>query len=105
MTYEETTPLLDAGFNADEIRAMENKGSEDAKGETDAKEESSAGSAEHESTINASKEIEALTAEVTKLTETVKMLQENNIKNASTGSAKSGADPVNEAINSFIKEL
>ena len=43
MTYEETTRLLDAGFTADEIRAMENKGSEDAKGETDAKEESSAG--------------------------------------------------------------
>ena len=107
MNADETLRLLDAGFTAEEIRTMEKEGAKDPEGkaEPDGKTEPEKGGAEGE-TVNASKEIEALTAEVTKLTETVKMLQEANIKNAGTGSAPSAAtDPVNKAIDDFLKEL
>lgn len=104
MNADETLRLLDAGFTAEEIRTMEKEGTENPEGSANPEKEP--GSAEPESAVNASKEIEALTAEVTKLTETVKMLQEVNIKNAGTGSAPSAAtDPVNKAINNFLQEL
>ena len=104
MNADETLRLLDAGFTAEEIRTMEKEGTKDPEGSTDPEKEP--GSTEPEGAVNASKEIEALTAEVTKLTETVKMLQEANIKNAGTGSAPSAAtDPVNKAIDEFLKEL
>ena len=107
MNAEETLRLIEAGFSADEIRKMAEEGTKDpeTKTEPEGKTEPEREGAEGEP-VNASKEIEALTAEVSKLTDTVKMLQEANIKNAGTGSAKSpAADPVNEAINNFLKEL
>ena len=102
MNADETLRLIEAGFSADEIRKMAEEGTKDPEGKADSE---GKGGTEGEP-VNASKEIEALTAEVTKLTETVKMLQEANIKNAGTGSAPSAAtDPVNKAINDFLKEL
>lgn len=104
MTYEETLKLIDAGFSADEIRKMAEEGTQDKTGDDTAK-EPGAGDQEHESKVTEpSEEMKALMGEVTKLTETVKKLQEINVKNASTGSA-SAADPVDEQIQSFLKEL
>ena len=102
MNQEEVLKLIDAGFTADEIRAMktepageeppkEGEGAEPPK-DTEVKQP------------EVSSEIQNLTEQISKLNETVVKLQEANIKNARTGSAKT-ADPVNEQIEKFIKEL
>lgn len=104
MNQEEVLKLIDAGFTADEIRAMK---SEPAGGEPkpDSKEGEpnetpDAGSKAPE----VSADIQNLTEQISKLNDTVVKLQEANIKNARTGSSKLG-DPVQEQIESFIKEL
>ena len=104
MNQEEVLKLIDAGFTADEIRAMkaEPAGEEpkpDSK-EGEPNPTPDAGSKAPE----VSSEIQNLTEQISKLNETVVKLQEANIKNARSGSAKA-ADPVNEQIEKFIKEL
>ena len=107
MNANETLRLLDAGFTAEEIRKMENDETPPAGNEDTTKPEPGAGNSEHESQVMApevSEAMKTLTGEVEKLTETVKKIQEMNIKNAGTGSPKTG-DPVNEQINSFLEKL
>ena len=107
MNYEETLKLINAGFTADEIRKMAEEGTENAEGKTDTGNESGAGSAEHESKVEpeVSEEVKALSAEIAKLNETVKLMQAENVKNARTGSDKGATDPVKEHIDAFLKEL
>lgn len=103
MNADEALRLIEAGFTAEEIRKMSTEGAPDP----DDKAKQPETGAENSDKIEApaiSEEMKALTGEVQKLTETVKVLQEANIKNAVAGSPKS-TDPVNEAITSFIKEL
>lgn len=101
MNQEEVLKLIDAGFTADEIRAMkaepagENPAPENPAPETPAPDVKAP---------EVSTEIQNLTEQISKLNETVVKLQEANIKNARTGSAKA-ADPVNEQIRKFIEEL
>ena len=100
MDYKETLKLIDAGFSADEIRQMaEEKPAEEA---PEAKTEEAA--APEVKTPEVSADIQNLTEQISKLNDTVVKLQEANIKNARTGSSKLG-DPVQEQIESFIKEL
>ncbi len=108
MNYEETLKLIDAGFSADEIRQMAAQGEEskEAPGSTD---ESSSEGTVHESKVETpvNDEVKKLTEEITKLNETVKMLQDANIKKAKSGSTPKDvlADPVKEQIDSFLKQL
>ena len=107
MNFEETLKLIDAGFSADEIRKMAEEGTADTETKTDPGNEPGAGSAEHESKVEPepSEEVKALSAEIAKLTETVKLMQAENVKNARTGSAQGAPDPVKEHIDAFLKEL
>ena len=107
MNVEETLRLIEAGFTADEIREMAKAGTENPETKQDPIEEPGAGSSEHESKVTpeVSEEVKALTAEVAKLTDTVKVMQAENIKNARTGSSKGATDPVQEHIDAFLKEL
>ena len=107
MNIEDTLRLIDAGFTSDEIRAM---ATQEAKGPEDkgTGSESGAEDKEHESKVDPqdSEEVQRLTAEITKLTDTVKALQESNIKNAGAGSGDVKiTDPVSEQIDSFLKQL
>ena len=110
MNYEETLKLIDAGFSADEIRQMAAT-DELSKENPGASDESGKESQVHESEIKTvpaeSPEVIKLTEEIKKLNETVKMLQEGNIKNARSGSSPKSAidDPVKEQIDSFLKQL
>ena len=107
MNIEDTLRLIDAGFTSDEIRAMAAKEAETPEGEGTAAESGEKGSV-HESEVKTqpSEEVQKLTAEITKLTETVKALQESNIKNAGAGSEGAKIpDPVSEQIDSFLKQL
>ena len=106
MNADEALRLIEAGFTAEEIRKMSTEGAPDPDDKAPNAKLPETG-AENSDKIEApaiSEEMKALTGEVQKLTETVKVLQEANIKNAVAGSPKS-TDPVNEAITSFIKEL
>lgn len=109
MNYEQTLKLIEAGFTADEIRKMAEEG-------TQAPEEPGAEGAkapeEHKPAdgnpgkVEQNPEVKALTAEVGKLTDAVKAMQADNIKNANTGDAKKGvADSVKEHMDAFLKEL
>lgn len=107
MNYEETLRLIEAGFTADEIRQMANPETPAEPG-ADKKtppEEGADKKTSPEEGNQVSADVNKLTEEVTKLHETVKMLQEANIKNARTGSPASANDPVMEQINGFLKEL
>ena len=110
MNGEEVLKLIDAGFTADEIRKM---GAKTEESETGSGEEPVQGTgteqspegAVHAGEIEDAKSIiESLTGEVSKLTETVRAIQEANIKNARTGSASAG-DPVADQIQKFVSEL
>ena len=107
MNFEETLKLIDAGFSADEIRKMAEEGTTDTETKTDPRNEPGAGSSEHETKVEpeVSEEVKALSAEIKKLNETVKLMQAENIKNARTGSDKGAPDPVQEHIDAFLKEL
>ena len=100
MTYEETLKLIDAGFTADEIRKMESAPAGEAAGEPDKKKsEEAAGEPDKKDDI-----VAKLTAEITKLNETVSKMQETNLKNAKSGASSVG-DPVKEQIDSFLQTL
>lgn len=101
MDYKETLKLIDAGFSADEIRQMAEE--KPADGEAPEAKTEEAAAPEGKAT-EVSADIQNLTEQISKLNDTVVKLQEANIKNARTGSSKLG-DPVQEQIESFIKEL
>lgn len=105
MNIEDTLRLIDAGFTSDEIRAMaaEKAGTTETEGTA---KEPGAESQVHESKVEPapSEEMQKLTSEITRLTETVTKLQDANLKNAKTGSSSVG-DPVKEQIDSFLKTL
>ena len=101
MNHEEVLKLIDAGFSADEIRQMAEEKPEEGKPEEKPEEGTQAPEVK---APEVSAEIQNLTEQIGKLNETVVKLQEANIKNARTGSAKV-TDPVNEQIEKFIKEL
>ena len=107
MNYEETLKLIDAGFTADEIRKMAEEGTPGPQDKPGTAEELGAGSAEHAGKVEpeVSEEVKALSAEIAKLNETVKLMQAENVKNARTGSAQGAPDPVKEHIDAFLKEL
>lgn len=100
MNHEEVLKLIDAGFSADEIRQMAEEKPADETPE--AKTEEAA--APEVKAPEVSTDIQNLSEQIAKLNDTVVKLQEANIKNARTGSSKLG-DPVQEQIESFIKEL
>ena len=102
MNHEEVLKLIDAGFSADEIRQMAEEKPEEGKPEEGKPEEGT--QAPEGKAPEGSADIQSLTEQIGKLNETVIKLQEANIKNARSGSAKT-TDPVNEQIEKFIKEL
>lgn len=110
MNGEEVLKLIDAGFTADEIRGMAKKTEEPETGSGEEQvqgtgaEQSPEGSVHAGEIAEAKSIIEDLTGEVTKLTETVRAIQEANIKNARSGSASAG-DPVADQIQKFVSEL
>ena len=104
MNGDEVLRLIDAGFTADEIRAM-GKGSEEKDPPAgDDKKDPEKGTPDKGDEVEKKSEVDALTAEVSKLTETVKAMQEQNIKKANSGTG-SVDDPVKKAIDGFLKEL
>ena len=100
MNQEEVLKLIDAGFSADEIRQMSAEKPEETPEEKPEEKNTETGI----NTPEVSAEIQNLTEQISKLNETVVKLQEANIKNARTGSARVD-DPVSEQIEKFIKEL
>ena len=118
MDIEKIEKFIDAGYTKAEIEALENKGAngepagnepskESGATTPDAGKEQSSRSTENASAINAggdiSAAIEALTNTVTGLKETVKAMQDANIKNASTEKPKK--DDVKSVIDSFMSTL
>lgn len=100
MNAEEVLKLIDAGFSADEIRGMQQAAPEPDK-------EPGAGDPASDKQVfelTPNPEVTKLTEEISKLTDQIKTIQDANIKNASAGSSSVG-DPVQETINSFLKEL
>ena len=109
MDYEQTLKLIDAGFTADEIRKMATEGVKDKEAGAEDEGKKDEGKKEDSKQNNGTDEIAAtfaaMTEQITKLADTVKSIQDDNIKNAKSGESKNGGDPVNETINSFLKEL
>lgn len=105
MTFEETLKLVDAGYKADEIRALAAQEEADkekpAEGETPA----ATGATEGETTAVVNPDIKELNDTIKKLSETVSKMQEENIKNARAGSADVQADPIKERMDEFLKGL
>lgn len=104
MTFEETMKLVDAGYNADEIRALAAKEADEQKpNETETPAEK--GAVEGETGANVSADVKELNETIKKLSETVSKMQEENIKNARAGSVDVHADPIKEKMDEFIKGL
>lgn len=102
MDLNETLKLIDAGFTADEIRALEAE--QQAGAEKPAENETPAATGAVEGDAGTS-EMKELTDTVKKLSETVTKMQEENIKNARTGSADVHADPIKKQMDDFISKL
>ena len=100
MNADEVLKLIDAGFSADEIRGM--KTGEEPAEPTPAPEEGATPGAEE--VKEPTPEVKALTEEITKLREQIKSFQTDNIKKAKSGTAAVD-DPVQKAIDGFLKEL
>ena len=106
MDNEQIFKLIEAGFTAEEIRGMAAKATEQQT-EGSVQPEQGAGSATHEGelkTLDPSDEIRELKAAILEVNNTVKALQESNIKKAESSGA-SVPDQIKEQINSFIKEF
>lgn len=102
MNAEEVLKLIDAGFSADEIRGMQQATPEPEKKEPE--NEPGAASDKQVPEPAPSPEVTKLTEEISKLTDQIKTIQDANIKNANSGSSNVG-DPVQDVIDSFLKEL
>lgn len=106
MDNEQIFKLIEAGFTAEEIRGMAAKGT-DQETEGSVSTEQGAGSATHEGEVkqlDPSDEIRELKAAILEVNNTVKAIQDANIKRAESSSA-SVPDQIKEQINSFIKEF
>lgn len=102
MDLNETLKLIDAGFTADEIRAL--AAEKEADGEKPKEETKPVETGATEGDAGTS-EMKELTDTVKKLSETVTKMQEENIKNARTGSADVHADPIKKQMDDFISKL
>ena len=105
MDSNEVLKLIDAGFTADEIRAMKtdtNGGNPDEKPEGNPEENPEEKPEGNPEGKNA--DIEALTATIKELQSTVKALQTANINNGKTDKP-AVSDKIKETIDSFIKDL
>lgn len=105
MDNESIFKLIEAGFTAEEIRKMgfQTEGTE-SEGSVSA--EQGQGSATHESEVNPtqSDEIRELKAAIMEINNTVKAIQDTNIKKAESTSA-SLPDQIKSHIDSFINEF
>ena len=108
MDIETITKLVDAGYTKAEILAMsaeqskENEGAgNEGAGNEGAKDEGAGN--ESAQNVNTDAAIKALTETVNALTNTVKAMQETNVKNASGG--KPDKMGVEETMKSFIDSL
>lgn len=104
MTPEETLKLIEAGFTADEIRAMVTPPGDPKPEDPKPEDPKPKDPKPEDPKTEVSAEITNLTEQIAKLNDTVVKLQEANIKNARTGSPKVD-DPVNDKIQEFIKGL
>lgn len=106
MDNEQIFKLIEAGFTAEEIRGMSaNADQTEGKGEGSVSTEQSQGSATHEGeVVNPSDEIRELKAAILEVNNTVKAIQEANIKKAES-SGSSVPDQIKEHIDSFLKEF
>lgn len=102
MTFEETMKLVEAGYKADEIRAL--AAEQEAGAEKPAENETPAATGAVEGDAGTS-ELKELTDTVKKLSETVTKMQEENIKNARIGSVDVHADPIKKQMDEFISKL
>ena len=104
MDNEQIFKLIEAGFTAEEIRGMAAKADTEAEGSVQP--EQGAGSATHEGEVNPnqSDEIRELKAAILEINNTVKAIQDTNIKKAESTSA-SLPDQIQSHIESFIKEF
>lgn len=104
MPIEEVLKLIDAGFSADEIRAMQTNKEEPKTDASTSKDESAAPKTEVKTEVKAEEpdNVKELGDAVKTLNDTVKAIQEANIKNAS---AESPLDSVNKNINDFLNSL
>lgn len=105
MDNEQIFKLIEAGFTAEEIRGMASKAGQETEGSVPA--EQSAESTTHEGEVkqlDPSDEIRELKAAILEVNNTVKAIQEANIKKAESSGA-SVPDQIKEHIDSFIKEF
>lgn len=108
MDLNETLKLIDAGFTADEIRALANEKPEEGAvndAPEEKPEEGSATSKEGSTDTETSASVKELNETIKKLSETVNKMQAENIKNARVGSADVHADPIKEKMDEFLKGL
>ena len=104
MDVSEALKLIEAGFTPEQIRAeiQKEEAPKGSNGVPDTGDQSRPEDPEHESEVVA--QIGELNKTVTDLKETIRMLQEANIKNVSSGSSSVG-NPVDENIRSFLSTL
>ena len=103
MKGEEVLKLIDAGFSAEEIRAMSSDKEDPPADTSTPKDESVASETKVTETATETPEaFKALNDTVKTLNDTVKALQEKNVKNASM---ESPMDSVNKNINDFLNSL
>lgn len=105
MTFEETLKLVDAGYKADEIRALAAQEEADKEKPADTETPAATGATEGETTAVVNPDIKELNDTIKKLSETVSKMQEENIKNARAGSADVHADPIKKQMDDFISRL
>lgn len=117
MNAEQTLKLIEAGFSKEEILSLFGNESKAPEGNEAVSGEPGATDQTHDSAvnnfnyspidyqpINIQEILKPLQTEISKLGETVKVIQETNLKNASTESPK-GEDSVKNVIDSFINTL
>lgn len=104
MTFEETMKLVEAGYKADEIRALADKEADEASKEPETTKEPETPK-EGIEPAPVAPEMKELTETVKTLADTVKKMQEENIKNARIGSADVHADPIKEKMDEFLQGL
>ena len=111
MDIEGTLKLIEAGFSADEIRAMANGKPEEPKpedgsqGKTETKEEPGKDDSKHAGEVSKDKHVEELNATIKELRETIKSMQDNNIKNAEGGNGDPAAKTHKEVVESFLNKF
>ena len=107
MNADEALRLIEAGFTAEEIRNMQTKAGDKPPADPPPKTEPGAGSSEHASKIDPepknNETVEELKATIKELSNTIKNMQDNNIKNASggEGAAKTREDKIKDFMSKF----